>query len=318
MKQNLINFVNDPNDSKKNFRLAWNYYNINQTAIAFSYFHRCAEFTNNNLLASESLLWCSKCLDIQKSRSQKEYDMILHAISVSPRTPHGYYIKCLYHNFRNEMTECYTTASIALEIIDDTHKFREYIGYNDKKDILYQKALSGFNRGKLEESYSILVEYFPTSDILLKYPDSVKNNYNNKLVLKQEINQLEYSCVTQNIPEMIIIDNFYKDPDSVREYALNLQYDPPENHGAVGYRCERNRKIYNGTKEYFENIIQKSIKVHDKEGGWNYSTNGCFQWCPLNTSLVYHADAQEYAAIIFLTPNAPVDCGTSFFRHKNL
>jgi hypothetical protein len=31
---------------------------------------------------------------------------------------------------------------------------------------------------------------------------------------------------------------------------------------------------------------------------------------------VYHCDSQKYAGIVYLTPDAPINCGTSFLRHK--
>ena len=55
------------------------------------------------------------------------------------------------------------------------------------------------------------------------------------------------------------IPNFYDDPDKIREYALSLNYQPPENHGAVGYRCESGRKIEDGTKELFEKLLHSNI-----------------------------------------------------------
>jgi hypothetical protein len=47
-----------------------------------------------------------------------------------------------------------------------------------------------------------------------------------------------------------------------------------------------------------------------------YGVNGCFQVCLSGDQLVYHTDLQQYAGIIFLTPDAPPQCGTSFFRSK--
>jgi len=121
---------------------------------------------------------------------------------------------------------------------------------------------------------------------------------------------------TYKTPNLIVIDNFYENPDKIREYALSLNYQPPENHGAVGYRCESGRKIQEGTKELFEKLLHATIPGGNKKGSWDYSTNGCFQWCNAKTPIVYHSDEQQYAAIVYLTPNAPPNTGTSFFRHK--
>jgi FkbM family methyltransferase len=117
-------------------------------------------------------------------------------------------------------------------------------------------------------------------------------------------------------PNLIVIDDFYTNPDEIRKYALSLNYQPPKNHGAVGFRCQEGRKILDGTKQLFEKLLHKSIPNGNNIGEWNYSTNGCFQWCNASVPIVYHADSQNYAGIIYLTPDAPPQCGTSFLRHK--
>jgi hypothetical protein len=48
----------------------------------------------------------------------------------------------------------------------------------------------------------------------------------------------------------------------------------------------------------------------------SYGSNGCFQLCMAGEQLVYHYDLQDYAAIIFLTPDAPLESGTSTYRSK--
>ena len=50
---------------------------------------------------------------------------------------------------------------------------------------------------------------------------------------------------------------------------------------------------------------------------WNkYEVNGCFQYCTAENKAVYHIDEQTYAGIIYLTPNAPAQTGTSFYKSK--
>ena len=45
--------------------------------------------------------------------------------------------------------------------------------------------------------------------------------------------------------------------------------------------------------------------------------NGRFQYCTAEDALVYHCDYQTWAAMIYLTPNAPYQCGTNLYAHKN-
>ena len=154
----------------------------------------------------------------------------------------------------------------------------------------------------LEIGYS--VEHLWKADFLFTYSPKMK------LTILPKI------TINKNLPELIVIDNFYKDPDSIRKRALDLEFLSEENHGAVGFRCERGRLLSDEAKDYFEKILGKKIKLGNNIGEWSYSTNGCFQWCNKDTRIVYHSDSQEYAGIVFLTPDAPVNCGTSIFRHK--
>ena len=129
-------------------------------------------------------------------------------------------------------------------------------------------------------------------------------------------NYMQTGTFDNKTPDIIVIDNFYKYPDKVRKYALDLNYMPPGDHGAVGHRTE-SRTIYDGTLEFFQNLLKIKIRVDEDMGGWDYGTNGVFQWCPAGTPHVYHADDQRWAAAIYLTPDAPLRAGTSFFRHKD-
>ena len=104
-------------------------------------------------------------------------------------------------------------------------------------------------------------------------------------------------------PRVWIEDNFYEDPDAVREYALSQTfYD--QGHGGVGWRT-RKQFIFDGVKEKFETIMNKKIS------NWTetYEICGVFQ-AGFGTldgipPQVFHCDSQQWAAMIFLTPDAP-------------
>jgi len=114
---------------------------------------------------------------------------------------------------------------------------------------------------------------------------------------------------------LFVVDNFYEDPKAVRELALKQVFFDGE--GAVGSRT-RKQFLFEGVKERFEAIIDKKILDHTPNGqGWrDGGINGRFQTCNAGTPLVYHCDSQKWAGMVFLTPDAPPQCGTSFFRHK--
>jgi len=109
---------------------------------------------------------------------------------------------------------------------------------------------------------------------------------------------------------IMVVDNFYKDPDAIREYAItNLTFNSSGYH--KGERSQE-RFILNGTKERFEQIIGRKVT------NWEHPeyANGRFQFCVEDDPIVYHVDNQTFAAVVFLSPNAPLEAGTATYRSK--
>jgi len=138
-----------------------------------------------------------------------------------------------------------------------------------------------------------------------------------KWVLCQKINLMTNRIITpgsltkvnQNShPAVVAVDNFYENPDVIRQLALGLDFRPSGYH--KGKRTSL-KYIVDGTREKIEQILGKKI--------YNWSDqphNGVFQYCTPIDPIVYHYDTQRYAAVVFLTPNAPPESGTSFYRHR--
>jgi hypothetical protein len=120
-----------------------------------------------------------------------------------------------------------------------------------------------------------------------------------------------FECSRRWLPTLMAVDNFYDDPDAVREFALNRREEfvaHPNNH--KGFRTESVHRP-DCVRKRIEQLLGRRID------GWErYGTNGCFQWCPAGTTLVYHCDQQQYAGVVFLTPDAPPGSGTTLWRAK--
>jgi hypothetical protein len=126
----------------------------------------------------------------------------------------------------------------------------------------------------------------------------------NRLILDGPISGVNES----NTPAILAIDNFYTDPMAVREMALGLEYHPSGYH--KGKRTEL-KYIIDGTHEKIEQLLGKKIS------NWSSQPyNGVFQYCTPADPIVYHYDSQRYAGVVFLTPDAPPESGTSFYRHR--
>lgn len=105
-----------------------------------------------------------------------------------------------------------------------------------------------------------------------------------------------------------VVDNFYEEPDKVREFALNqIEYAEDNN----WYKGFRSKEQYNfpGIKEAFEGIMGMKLKPLDTHG-----MCGRFQTLTAEDKLVYHVDSQKWAAMVYLTPNPPIQSGTLLLR----
>ena len=109
---------------------------------------------------------------------------------------------------------------------------------------------------------------------------------------------------------IFVVDNFYKNPHQVREEALQMEFIDDLD----WYKGRRTKEqiIYPNTKETFEEIIGQEITNWSEE----YGMCGVFQSCNAEDALVYHFDEQQYAGMVYLSPNAPYQSGTTLWAHK--
>ena len=105
-----------------------------------------------------------------------------------------------------------------------------------------------------------------------------------------------------------VIDDFYNNPYELREFALKQWF-----HDDSGYLGLRTRKqfFFEGVKEKFETALGK--KISKWEG---YEMNGRFQSHEAKINTVWHCDSQQWAAAVYLNPDAPYEAGTCFYAHK--
>ena len=102
-----------------------------------------------------------------------------------------------------------------------------------------------------------------------------------------------------------VVDNFYRDPDAIRAFALQQEYEPSgPGKPYIGSRTYK-QFLFSGLQEEFERIMGEKITAWESHG-----MNGRFQFNIEGEPLVYHADNQKWAAMLYLTPNAPYETGT--------
>lgn len=121
---------------------------------------------------------------------------------------------------------------------------------------------------------------------------------------------LNDASINLNLDKRIfVVDNFYKNPHTVRDFALKQKFVDDIRF----YKGRRTNQQFfvPGTKEIFEKIIGQKIKSWEQHG-----MCGVFQSCNAEDAIVYHTDYQNWAGMVYLTPDAPFECGTSLYAHK--
>jgi len=110
--------------------------------------------------------------------------------------------------------------------------------------------------------------------------------------------------------QFIIQDNFYKEPDLVRAFALSQDFKVTGNY--PGFRTEPCKDVYfQGLRNKFEKIINKEITRWPTD-----QYNSSFQYTTSENKTWVHYDQTVWAAVVYLTPNPILDSGTALFRHK--
>jgi hypothetical protein len=115
---------------------------------------------------------------------------------------------------------------------------------------------------------------------------------------------------------LLVKDDFYDDPLKVYKEALNAEYHEPKNW--TGFRS---RNVYHekGVKQKLEKIIGIKISRWDTDPA---DENGVFYFGYSKGKLKevpgVHSDwpHEDITVVVYLTPDLPLNCGTSLWRHK--
>lgn len=177
----LINrYINDPENSDINYRLAQHYWSIGQTAAAVSFFIRTAERTDNDLLKYECLLRAAECFEVQGMRAFSVKGLLQHAVALIPNRPEAYYKLARFHEQENkegDMFQCYMLSSIGLMHADNYHPpLRSPVHYPGKYSLLFEKAVSSWWCGLCEESRDIFYDLIKNYELDTPHRQAVINN----------------------------------------------------------------------------------------------------------------------------------------------
>lgn len=120
----------------------------------------------------------------------------------------------------------------------------------------------------------------------------------------------------------LIVDNFFNNPDAVRNFALTLDYRSREHHEF--FEGVRSNHLHTINEKFCSDVCSKIILEYFGTGNYNYEASVFFhktsnndkhdlQW--INDKV--HTDPVVVTGIVFLTPDAPVSCGTQTYQISN-
>jgi hypothetical protein len=206
----LTKYALDPENPEHNFNLGIWYENERHNSAALSYFLRCAERTDDDLLAYEALIHASNAYDRQGTRDATAKGLLQQALCVMPTRPEAYYLLARFCEKRQWWQDCYILCQWALQFCDfDCQPLHTNVEYPGKYGLIFEKSLAAWSWGKGDESRALLQD--------------LKNNY--------ELDEQHYNLVQNNLMQM----GSGHIPEEVIKYQknkhekLNFKFDGSEN-----------------------------------------------------------------------------------------
>ncbi len=112
------------------------------------------------------------------------------------------------------------------------------------------------------------------------------------------------------IPSLLVFDEFYNNPYQVRDHALSLDFTTTGNYPGLRSCPEPHEQ-----SEYLKTYFEKEI-LHCKITDWHNEYNTCYQYTTEEAETWMHNDSTDWAAVLYLTPDAPIESGTATYESK--
>ena len=118
---------------------------------------------------------------------------------------------------------------------------------------------------------------------------------------------------------IITIEDFYENPLDTREWILQQDFAVRGNYPGqrtISHASEQMRDIIESAVKPLAGKITNFPIGERQDGEPNY--NGAYQYTTCHDKTWIHSDAgTSWAAVVYLTPDAPLSGGTGLYRHKS-
>jgi hypothetical protein len=249
----IIDYVNDPENSSKNYNVGLEYEKIGQTAAAISFFLRAAERTDNDDLAYECLIRIGLCFERQKNRNYTVKSMFYAAMALISKRPEAYYHLSRMLESEKQHFESYTMAELGLSVAENEYK-NTNIGYGGRGYLLFQKAVNAWWRGRCMEARQIL--------------QNILNNH------WSELDDRHKKLVERNITSL---------GSGPHSYAFKMYKD--DMYDKLRFKFYGSDKIKNNYSQVYQDLFILSM-LNGKRNGSFLEIGGADPWMGNNTALL--------------------------------
>jgi hypothetical protein len=156
-----------------------------------------------------------------------------------------------------------------------------------------------------------------------------KNNNNNfgNEIEKEMKRQTKYKKLFEDLKTrkpscgLIVIDNFYENPYETRNYILTQDFKVRGNYPGQRTISYANQHLKDIIQEYimpFGGKITDFIMPDETNKDNNSIYNGAFQYTTSrDRSWIHIDDFNNWAGVLYMTPNAPLSSGTGFYKFND-
>jgi hypothetical protein len=142
-----------------------------------------------------------------------------------------------------------------------------------------------------------------------------KGNKDKKILLAENISTRSPYC------GLIIIDNFYNNAMETRDYILTQEFKVRGNYPGQRTHSFANSHLKDIIQDYITPFGGKIIEFpmpDETNVDDNNIYNGAFQYTTSRDRSWIHVDGfNNWAGVLYMTPDAPVSAGTGFYRYKD-
>lgn len=123
-----------------------------------------------------------------------------------------------------------------------------------------------------------------------------------------------------NLYPVTIVNDFYDNPDEIRKYALSQKYSYCHEIKEISYVFpgSRTKELRELSPSLYEKVCKKIVNIfhvpeHDVMR-WQINTSFQIVEGEYGSGLIHQDQNTVFSGVLYLSPNAPLDAGTSLFK----